>query len=89
MMKKIIVAVLVIGAVLGISYFEHNYTREECEVIQICDGIVTVVDGCGFTWDFEKENNDLEVGDFVTLKMFDNISSANIEDDVITKIIKE
>ena len=71
----------------GACHFEHNYTRKECDVVQICDGIATVIDGCGFTWDFRAK--DLEVGDIVDLKMHDNFTSANIEDDVIKKVVKK
>ena len=88
MFKKIIATVLVIGAVLGISYYEHNYINKDCEITQVNDGFVTFIDKQGNAWDWEiQENEYFEIGDYVDLKMNDNNSSNNIEDDKITKII--
>ena len=87
-MKKIAL-VLVFVLLLGVfGYIEHNYTRKDCEVIQICDGIATFEDKCGFHWDWKIEENEyFEVGDFVDLKMNDNYSSGYVDDDVITKVV--
>ena len=53
--------------------------------MQSCDGIATIEDGTGNYWDYKDSS--LKVGDYVDLKMFDNLSSANIEDDIITKVV--
>ena len=87
-MKNILVVLAVVAVFGGASHFEHNYTREDCEVIQINDGFVTFEDECGFRWDWEIEENEyFEVGDFVDLKMFDNCSSGYVHDDKITKVV--
>ena len=87
-MKNILVAVLVLGGFVGANYYGHNYTRKDCKVIQINDGMVTFEDTCGFAWDWEIEENEyFEVGDFVDLKMNDNSTSNYIHDDKITKVI--
>ena len=87
-MKKVLVGVLLIAMVSVVGYVEHNYTRRDCEVIQINDGFVTFEDKCGFTWDWEiKENEYFEVGDFVDLRMNDRCSDSYVHDDKITKII--
>ena len=85
MFKKIIVLVLFVSAFYSVSYYEHNYTRKDCKVVQSCDGIATIEDGTGNYWDYMDSS--LKVGDYVDLKMFDNLSSANIEDDIITKVV--
>ena len=85
MFKKILVLVLFIGAFYGISYYQHNYTRENCKVVQSYNGIATIEDCTGNYWEYE--DNNLQVGDCVDLKMFDNLSDTNIEDDIITKVV--
>lgn len=84
-MKKIIVIIAIFSMIMGMSYFEHNYIRQNCEVTQICDGIVTVIDETGETWDFIAKG--YKVGDIVDVKMHDNYTSAYVYDDEITKVI--
>ena len=85
-MKKILFTLLISLLIAGASHYEHNYTRKNCEVIQINDGIATVYDEVGEAWDFK--NCGLSVGDIVELKMYDNNTSNNINDDVIKEVIK-
>lgn len=87
-MKKIAL-VLVFVLMFGVcSYIEHNYTRKDCEIVRVENGVVTFEDKCGFYWDWENgENEYFEVGDFVDLKMNDNCSSGYVGDDVITKVV--
>lgn len=84
-MKKIIIAVLLTGLIFGASYYEHNYTRENCKVTQANDGWATITDNCGMAWDYENRN--LRVGDIVDLKMHDSNTSSYIKDDVIRKVV--
>lgn len=87
-MKKILVGALLVAMFGVVGYVEHNYTRKDCEVIQINDGIVTFEDKCGFVWDWKiKENEYFEIGDFVDLRMNDHCSNSYVHDDEITKII--
>ena len=87
-MKKLLVAVLLIGMFLFVGYYEHNYTRKDCEIVKVENGIVTFEDACGFRWQWEIEENEyFEVGDKVDLKMHDNCTNSIVYDDVITKII--
>lgn len=80
-MKKIAMITIILSVVMCISYIEHNYIRPNCEVTQICDGIVTVIDETGETWDFIAKG--YKVGDYVDLKMYDNYTSAYIGDDIV------
>ena len=87
-MKKILIGGLLLAMVTTVSHAEHNYTRKDCEVIRVENGVVTFEDKCGFYWNWEIEENEyFEVGDFVDLKMNDNCSTSYVDDDVITKII--
>ena len=87
-MKKLVLGLMALVLFAGACHFEHNYTRHDCEVVQICDGIATFEDKCGFYWDWEIEENEyFEVGDLVDLKMYDKYTSAYVGDDVITKIV--
>ena len=87
-MKKILAVILLVAMFFGASYYEHNYTRKNSKVVNVENGVVTFVDGCGYSWQWEIEPNEyFEVGDFVDLRMNDNNSNNNVFDDKITKII--
>jgi hypothetical protein len=87
-MKKVLVGMLLLGLFLGATYVAHNYTRKDCEVVMVENGVVRFEDNCGFYWDWEIEENEyFEVGDFVDLKMHDNCTGGNVEDDTITKVV--
>lgn len=83
-----VVSLILVGLLAFGCYCEHNYTRENCEIIQICDGIATFEDKRGNRWDWKIEQNEyFEVGEVVDLRMNDNSSVDNIEDDVIRKVV--
>lgn len=86
-MKNIIIATLIISMFGGASYYEHNYARENCKVIQSINNTVRVEDQCGFIWDVVADG--LKAGDIVTLKMDDNNTSSYIFDDIITDVVKQ
>lgn len=93
-MKKIIIGLLIVVGFIGCSYVEHNYTKQYCEVTDKNDAYIEFVDGLGDTWVWNAETEEdieiyraLEVGDKINAKMFDNLTSANVEDDIIKKII--
>lgn len=84
-MKKLVFVLVLVLGFYGASYFEHNYTRDECKVVDIIDGYARIEDKVGHYWDCDDEG--LEIGDYVDLKMFDNYSSAYIGDDIVKKVI--
>lgn len=88
-MKKVVSGVLMValfvGMLLGVGYIEHNYTRKDCVVINSTDTGMLIEDGCGFTWYWEGEG--YEVGTIVDLKMYDNITSAYVDDDIIKAVV--
>lgn len=92
--KRIIIMLLIAIIFLGMSYYEHNYTRKDCRVLAKCDGELTIIDSCGYEWywyaDNEKEwqlYSDININDTISIRMFDNCTSGYIQDDEITKII--
>jgi hypothetical protein len=85
MMKKILIAVLLLAGFGVASYYEHNYTRKDCEVIEASAGGAILVDACGFTWAVEGEG--YEVGQIADLKMHNSYTSGCIDDDVIKKVV--
>ena len=94
MFKKIIVGLLIVAGFIGVSYIEHNYTKYHCEVTDKNDAYIEFVDSLGDTWVWNAETEKdieiyrtLEVGDRIDVKMFDNLTSANIEDDIIKSIV--
>ena len=86
MKRNVLVIMLLVGMFCGASYYEHNYTRQDCVVVEASPTGAIFEDRCGFTWYWEEEG--FEVGDVVDLKMYDNCSSAYIDDDEIKKVIK-
>ena len=87
-MKKIALGLVLVLLFGTACYIEHNYTRKDCEVVRVENGIVRFKDKCGFYWDWEIEEDEyFEVGDFVDLKMNDSCSSGYVGDDVITKVV--
>lgn len=72
---------LLVNVMCICSFVETHYTRKECKVVECNKELVTVVDKCGFLWDFKAE--DLKLGDTVTLKMHTNYTTEDIFDDII------
>ena len=87
MMKRILTLLVFISLVGVAGHFEHNYTRDNCVAVEVTDTGVIFEDRCGFTWYWEEEG--FELGDVVDLKMYDNYSSAYIDDDEIKKVIRK
>ena len=89
-MKNLIAIILLTTSFCGVSHYEHNYTRDNCRIIQINDGMATIEDSCGFVWDWDIEAEDLlKIGDNVSLKMHDSFTSGTVEDDIIKEVVKK
>ena len=87
-MKKLAL-MLVLVMVFGMAcYYDTNYIRKDCKIVDVENGVVTFEDKVGHYWKWEIEPNEyFEVGDFVDLKMFNNHTDNNIEDDEIKEIV--
>ena len=87
-MKKLVVsAILLVTLFCGVSYTAHNYTREDCIVIQATETGAIFKDKCGFTWYVECEG--YSVGDVADLKMYDNGTDSNINDDEVKGLVRK
>lgn len=80
-MKGFVVGMLLVGMFCGASYYEHNYTREDCVVIEASSTGAIFKDKCGFTWYVECEG--YQVGDRADLKMYNNCTNNCIDDDEV------
>lgn len=83
-------AIVILFGVLacGMGYFESCYVREDCEVVNVEDNTVWVVDKTDNLWMFDVEENIFEVGEIVDLKMNTNHTESNIFDDIILEVEK-
>ena len=86
-MKGIIFTALLVSMFSGASYYEHNYIRKDCEVVQVGIEYVKAEDKCGYVWEFK--GNEFKVGDKVDLKMYDNCTSDCISDDEVTDVVRK
>ena len=86
--KEFVCAVIVIMIFFGglglVGNFEHNYTRKDCEVISVCNGLIKAEDVCGYVWEFE--GSDYRIGDVITLKMHTNYTHGTVADDIVTGV---
>lgn len=85
MKKNVLVVLLLCMLFCGASYYEHNYTRYDCEVIEATTTGAIFVDRCGWTWYVEGEG--YEIGQIADLKMYDSCTSAYIDDDIIKEVV--
>ena len=87
MVKKVLIGLVILVGFAGASYYEHNYTRDNCETILTTKSGITVFrDKTGHHWEYET--TDYKVGEKVHLKMHDNYTNAYIGDDIIKEIVK-
>ena len=83
-MKKLLIAIIAIGAFMALGYWEHHYTRNDCMVVSAADGYITIEDLQGHLWQCSA---DIPINSIVDLKMQDNLTPSDITDDIIKKII--
>ena len=86
MMRNVLVIMLLVGMFCGASYYEHNYTRHDCVVVEATETGATFADKCGFTWYVDCEG--YEVGDKADLKMYDNGTVSYIDDDEVKELVR-
>lgn len=81
--KIIAIAMLILVLCGWCSHYEHNYIRQAMVINVDCIAI-TVKDNSGHYWTFKGYN--YNVGDKLTLEMYDNNTPNNIYDDVVKGI---
>lgn len=83
-MKKLCIIMIMIICMATIGYSTNYYTRYDCVVYSIEDNIITVEDNNGQLWNFIAEDNHIyKKFDKVDLKMYNNGTEDNIQDDKV------
>lgn len=84
---SIILGILLFVIMPGIAgYVECHYTKENCTIVEITSDYAVAVDTYGDEWSWWIEETDLEVGDLVDLKMYNNHTEYNIHDDEVVSV---
>ena len=86
MKRNVLVIMLLVGMFCGASYYEHNYTRKDCVVVEASPTGAIFEDKCGFTWYVDCEG--YEVGDKADLKMYDNGTASRVDDDEVKGLVR-
>jgi hypothetical protein len=87
-----IIVLLIITTVIGLAgHIETHYTRKDCVVVEVEQGLVTVLDTTGNEWCYYMDSEDYTevppTGTKVDLKMFTAYTDNTIEDDEIVKVV--
>ena len=80
MLKKIIIATVIIIGLLTLNYTEHHYTRE-VTVREVSNQEVTVEDKQGHLWTFIGD--DYTVDQEITVVMYDNTTTKITDDEIV------
>lgn len=86
-MKSLYIIMILIISFVLIGCSMNYYTRYDCVVYSIEDNIITVEDNNGQLWSFiAEDNHNYKQFDKVSLKMHNNHTEDNIEDDIIMEV---
>ena len=86
------IASIILGTVLFVimpgivGYVECHYTKEDCTIIEITEDYAIAVDTYGNEWSWYIDGTDLELGDTVDLKMYNNHTEYDIYDDEVVSV---
>lgn len=86
MKKNVLVVMLLVCLFCVASWYECNYTREDCVVVEASPTGAIFEDKCGFTWYVECEG--YKVGDVADLKMYNNHTDNCIDDDEVKDLVR-
>lgn len=87
-MKKGILILLVIGALLKLGSWEHSYQIKNCRVAEVGNGYVVVAVADKGTQVFYQTNKEFQLNEKVNIIMNDNYTINNTSDDYIIKLKK-
>lgn len=88
-MKKWILILLAIGALLKVGSWEHSYPVKDCRITEVGNGYVTVSIADKDTKVFYQTNKEFQLNDKVNLIMNDNCTINNTSDDYIIDLKEE
>ena len=84
---RLCMIIITVICLITIGYSMNYYTRYDCVVYSIEDNIITVEDNGGQLWSFiAEDNHSYKQFDKVNLKMHNNYTEDNIQDDIIMEV---
>ncbi len=84
--KGTIIIILVLFILPGIAGWYDTHYRTEAEIVAKNKNVITLLDTTGNLWEYETTET-YKIGDKVNVT-FDNNTTDNRKDDIITKIKK-
>ena len=88
-MKKGILILLAIGALLKLGNWEHSYQVKDCRIAEVGNGYVVVTIADKDTKVFFQTDKEYQLNDKVNLIMSDNCTINNTLDDYIIDLKEE
>lgn len=88
-MKKWILILLVVGALLKLGSWEHSYKIKDCRIAEVGNGYVTVSVADKNTKVFYQTDREFQLNEKVNMIMNDNCTINNTSDDYIIDLKKE
>ena len=88
-MKKWILILLAIGALLKVGSWEHSYQVKDCRIAEVGNGYVTVSVADKDTKVFYQTNKVYQLNEKVNIIMSDNYTINNTSDDYIISLKEE
>lgn len=88
-MKKGILILLVVGALLKLGSWEHSYKIKDCRIAEVGNGYVVVAAADKDTEVFYQTNKEFKLNEKVDIIMNDNCTINNTSDDYIIDLKKE
>lgn len=87
-MKKGILILLVIGALLKLGSWEHSYQIKDCRIAEVGNDYVVVAIADEDTKVFYQTDKEFQLNEKVNIIMNDNYTINNTSDDYIIKLKK-
>lgn len=87
-MKKGILILLVIGALLKLGSWEHSYQIKDSRIAEVGNGYVVVAVADEDTKVFYQTDKEFQLNEKVNIVMNDNYTINNTSDDYIIKLKK-
>lgn len=88
-MKKWILILLVVGALLKVGSWEHSYQVKDCRIAEVGNGYVVIAVADKGTKVFYQTDREFKLNEKVNIIMNDNCTINNTSDDYIIELKKE
>ena len=88
-MKKGILILLTVGALLKLGSWEHSYRVKNCRIAEVGNGYVTVAIADKDTQVFYQTDKEFQLNEKVNIIMNDNYTINNTSDDYIIDLKEE